>query len=110
MTIFGFISSFFLLKIEYIYSGFIIFLACFLISFRRLLDGVLNANLRSFKKYSISIYKSIIELICTLSAFSMAYIFFPNAADKIFIIYTLANIIPIIYLLNYYKKQQSQNL
>lgn len=104
MTIFGFLSSFFLLKIETFYSAFIILLTCFMISFRRLLDGVLNANLRAFKKYYTSIYKSLIEVICTLVAFSIAFILFPEAADKIFMLYTIANILPIIYLLNHYKK------
>lgn len=104
MTIFGFLSSFFLLKIETFYSAFIILLTCFMISFRRLLDGVLNANLRAFKKYYTAIYKSLIEVICTLVAFSISFILFPESADKIFMLYTIANILPIIYLLNHYKK------
>lgn len=106
MCIFGFTASIVLLKINNTYSAVIVLILCGAMSSRRILDGVLSANLRSIKQYAIPIYKSLIEVLCVFFGFVVSYLYFNQSADKIFTIYIFATIIPIVYLLNCFRVNQ----
>lgn len=105
MCAFGFVASLFLLKIDSKYSLAIVFLLCIAMSVRRILDGVLCANLISIKQYTTTIYKSSIEFVSIFFGFIISYIYFNQSADKVFSVYICATSVPIFYLLNYFRNK-----